>query len=91
MVQVRVGEVANASRVLNALNVLNEGQLVRMRAAMRRAARMLDYGPNGRLAHAVLARFARVASGAVPSVPASSATPLRPLPVAGTRTAGRNG
>ena len=49
-----------------------------MRAAMARAAALLDYGPHGQLADAVLARFASVASGATPSVPASTRTPLPP-------------
>ena len=57
----------------------DDRRLVRMRAAMAHAARMLDYGPSGKLAQAVLNRFERVASGAVRAVPASTKTPLAPL------------
>ena len=46
---------------------------------MAHAARLLDYGPSGKLAQAVLNRFERVASGAVRAVPASTKTPLAPL------------
>lgn len=77
---VRVPEHANATAVLAALiRTFDEPQLVRMRAAMARAAHLLDYGPEGGLAKMVLARFASVASGEVKAVPASTNTPLPSL------------
>ena len=77
---VRVGEAANASKVLKELvHKFDEQRLTSMRSAMMYAAHMLDYGPNGGLAEAALKRFARVASGAVNAVPRTTKTPMQDL------------
>ena len=72
----RVSERANATRVLAALERFGEAQLRRMRSAMLRAAHLLDCGPNGGMAAAVLHRFVRVADGDVKAVPSITNTPL---------------
>lgn len=76
---VRVGEKANATRVLAALERIPEAQLRRMRTAMAKAAHVLDAGPHGGLAQAVLARFVRVADRHVVAVPDSTRTPIKKL------------
>lgn len=72
----RVPEKANATKVLAALIRIGESQLRSMREAMLRAAHLLDCGPNGGMAHAVLARFVRVSERVVNAVPAVTDTPL---------------
>ena len=72
----RVPERANATRVLARLGLFDEATLRRRRAAMARAAHLLDCGPRGGMAEAVLRRFVRVADRAVESVPLATATPL---------------
>ena len=72
----RVSERANATRVLAALDRFSEQDLQLMRAAMARAAHLLDCGPNGGMAAAVLARFVRVADRVIQAVPAATHTPL---------------
>lgn len=72
----RVPERANATRVLAALARIDESRLRRMRKAMAHAAHLLDCGPNGGMAEAVLARFVKVAEQQVTAVPAVTNTPL---------------
>lgn len=72
----RVAERANATRVLGALERIGTPQLRAMRAAMAAAARLLDAGPHGAMAEAVLERFIRVAERRVSAVPESTRTPL---------------
>ena len=72
----RVPEKADPGRALAALAAIDDARLRRMRAAMATAARLLDYGPRGRLAEAVLARFVRVSRGELPAVPRSTKTPV---------------
>ena len=71
----RVGERANASRVLAALGRFEPPRLREMRAAMARAAHVLDCGPGGGMAEAVMARFVKVADRVVSSIPAKTNTP----------------
>ena len=73
---IRVPESPNASHVIEHLHRLSDGRVRRMRAAMARAAALLDYGPHGRLVEAVLERFSLVAGGTLPSVPPTTKTPL---------------
>lgn len=74
---VQVKENANATAVLHALQQQYSPQRIEsMRSAMLEAAPWLDYGPNGKLAEAVLARFEDVASGRVAAVPPTTRTPL---------------
>lgn len=72
----RVAERANATRVVAALGAIDEARLRRMREEMARAAHLLDCGPRGGMAAAVLERFVKVADGVVKAVPASTSTPL---------------
>ena len=72
----RVAERANATRALGALERIDAPKLRAMRAAMAAAARLLDAGPHGAMAEAVLARFVNVAERRVSAVPASTRTPL---------------
>lgn len=72
----RVPEKANATRVLAALSRFTDPQLRAMRTAMERAAYLLDCGPNGGMAEAVLARFSKVADRVVHAVPSATNTPL---------------
>ncbi len=72
----RVARSANVSAVLAALLAIPKPALVRMRAAMDRAARLLDAGPRGRMAELVLAQFIRVADREVESAPRATRTPL---------------
>ena len=67
---------ANVSAVLAALLAVPTPALVRMRAAMDRAARLLDAGPRGRMAEVVLEQFIRVAGREVESAPRATRTPL---------------
>jgi hypothetical protein len=72
----RVPEKANATRFLAALSQISEDELRGMRRAMSEAAHLLDCGPNGGMAAAVLARFVTVADRVVNAVPAVTNTPL---------------
>ena len=72
----RVPEKSNATRVLAALTRYGVVQLRRMRETMARAAHLLDCGPHGGMADAVLARFVKVAEREVNAVPAVTDTPL---------------
>lgn len=72
----RVPERANATRVLAALADIDAARLRRMRKAMAAAAHLLDCGPNGGMAEAVLERFVKVADQKVNAVPSVTNTPL---------------
>lgn len=72
----RVTERANATRVLAALSQISELEIRRMRRGMIKAAHLLDCGPNGGMAAAVLKRFVKVADRVVRSVPVITNTPL---------------
>ena len=75
----RVPERANASRLLTALRNIPNAQLVQMRTTMAAAARILDCGPHGAMAPAVLRRFVRVANRTLHSVPRKTNTPMQLL------------
>ena len=75
----RVPERANATRVLARLARIPVGQLRRMRFAMAAAAHLLDCGPNGGMAGAILERFASVAERRIHAVPSTTQTPLSVL------------
>ena len=72
----RVPVLANVSAVIAALLAIPTPALAHMRAAMNRAARLLDAGPRGRMAEVVLGQFMRVAGREVESSPRATGTPL---------------